>query len=198
VEAMDWIKIEDAQPEIHEYRPGSGTGSSDAVLVFLDAETENGSQFDVWRMYRGGRGDTTSIYWDWDYPKVTHWMPTPLPPKEIQIEQSKHLVIEIGVSAKQLSSQFIDGLAQRPKLVCIGHQTTTGEIGLDVVAAELVDVEKVGDGLGAKFYAHLQVLKTPMGSLLNALDPLSLIVNFSNFTFKDGELVPGYIEIFPK
>ena len=79
VEAMDWIKIEDARPEIHEYRPGSGTGCSDAVLVYLSDEGENESRFDVWRMYRGGRGDTTSIHWDWEYPKVLQWVPIPQP-----------------------------------------------------------------------------------------------------------------------
>jgi len=78
---MEWIKIEDAQPEIHEYRPGSGTGCSDPVLVYLDDETENSSTYDVWRMYRGGRGDTTTIHWDWDHPKVTHWKPLE-PPKD--------------------------------------------------------------------------------------------------------------------
>lgn len=78
---MEWIKIEDAQPEIHEYRPGSGTGCSNPVLVYLDGETENSSTYEVWRMYRGGKGDTTTIHWDWDYPKVTHWKPL-TPPTE--------------------------------------------------------------------------------------------------------------------
>ena len=195
---MKWIKIEDAQPEIHEYRPGSETGNSDAVLVFLDGETENGSQFGVWRMYRGGRGDTTSIYWDWDYPNVTHWMPIS-PPVKIDPVQTNHLVLEVSGSGIQLTCEFIDSLSTHPILVCIGRQTTTGEIDLQKVAAKLVDIEVVGDGLGAKKYAHLEVFpKTQMGSLLNSFDPRMLLVNFSSFSFKDGELVPGYVEILPK
>lgn len=71
---MDWIDINDEQPEIIELWEGSGTGSSVPVLVYFGGEEDGDyNQFAVWRMHRGGRGDTTSIHWDWDYPTVTHW-----------------------------------------------------------------------------------------------------------------------------
>lgn len=194
---MEWIKIEDKQPEIHEYQPGSGTGSSDAVLVCLDDENESGTTFDVWRMYRGGRGDTTSIHWDWDYPKVTHWMPI-VPPKASEAKNYKHMVIQIDESGSQITSNFIDSLQNNTRLVCIGPQAVFGTIDLNKVAATLVDIEQVGDSLGVKRYAHLEVLATPMGSLLETFSPLTLLVHFSNFSFRDGELIPGYIEVLPK
>lgn len=79
---MSWISIQDEQPKINEMWEGSGTGHSDPVLVFFGGEEDgNGYQYAVWRMYRGGRGDTTSIHWDWDYPIVTHWKPLGGAPK---------------------------------------------------------------------------------------------------------------------
>lgn len=59
---------------------GYGTGCSDPVLVYFGGELDdNGNAFAVWRFRRGGRGDTTSTFWDWDYPLVTHWCPLEAP-----------------------------------------------------------------------------------------------------------------------
>jgi hypothetical protein len=77
----DWIDVRERTPEIHENSPGSGTGVSDPVLVYLDDEHSNEARMEVWRCFRGGRGDRTSIHWDWDSPKVTHWKPLDAPPK---------------------------------------------------------------------------------------------------------------------
>lgn len=76
----NWIDVKDRLPEIHEYAPGSGTGISDPVLVYLDDVHNNESRVEVWYFRRGGQGDTTSTYWDWDSPRVTHWQPVPPPP----------------------------------------------------------------------------------------------------------------------
>jgi hypothetical protein len=73
----DWIPVEKMLPKIKEHYPGTGTGSSKQVMVYSPDCPEGPVQ--VWRCYRGGRGDTTSIHWDYDY-KVTHWMPLPPPP----------------------------------------------------------------------------------------------------------------------
>lgn len=75
--APEWIPVAERLPKIKEMCRGSGTGSSDPVLVLLDDEDSRGSTVAVWRCFRGGQGDTTSIHWDWDEPKVTHWMPLP-------------------------------------------------------------------------------------------------------------------------
>lgn len=76
-----WISIDERLPEIIEMYPGSGTGNSDPVLVYLDDENDEGKQIAVWRCFRGGQGDTTTIHWDWKSPKVTHWQPLPAPPQ---------------------------------------------------------------------------------------------------------------------
>ena len=198
VELMNWIKIEDAQPEIHEYRPGSGTGCSDPVLVYLDGETENSSTYDVWRMYRGGRGDTTTIHWDWEHPKVTHWKPLE-PPKDVLTKLDTTLVFEVSSSAP-IPYEYIESLSQHPRYVCIGNQTNDVSINLADVAGVVVDIEEVGDGWGSRQYAHVRVLNTPKGKILAALnyDPLSLKVHFSNFQSINGRVHPTYIEILPK
>lgn len=75
-----WIDLLDEQPEIKEFRRGSGTGCSEPVLVYFGGELDdNGNAFAVWRFRRGGRGDTTSTFWDWDHPIVTHWCPVEAP-----------------------------------------------------------------------------------------------------------------------
>ena len=80
---QQWISVEDRLPEIVEWQPGSVAGISDPVLVYLDSEGESGSRMEVWSLRRGGRGDLTSLYWDWDSPKVKYWMPLP-PAPEVQ------------------------------------------------------------------------------------------------------------------
>ena len=77
---QQWISVEDRLPDIIEWSPGSVAGISDPVLVYLDSEGESGSRMEVWSLRRGGRGDRTSLYWDWDSPKVTHWRPLPAAP----------------------------------------------------------------------------------------------------------------------
>ncbi len=77
---QQWISVEDRLPDIIEWSPGSVAGISDPVLVYLDSEGESGSRMEAWSLRRGGRGDRTSLYWDWDSPKVTHWMPLPPAP----------------------------------------------------------------------------------------------------------------------
>lgn len=73
-----WISVADSLPEIIENAPGSGTGSSDPVLVWIEDGDSSGVQ--CWRLFRGGNGDTHSLHWDWDA-NVTHWMPIPPPPE---------------------------------------------------------------------------------------------------------------------
>ena len=76
----EWVSVNDRLPPIKENYPGSGTGHSKPVLVYMPGKPK-GDDYDVQRCYRGGRGDTTSIHWDWGEP-VTHWMPLPIIPKK--------------------------------------------------------------------------------------------------------------------
>lgn len=73
----DWIPVEKQHPRIIENYPGSGTGKSKPVLVFDPSDPDD--PLKVQRCWRGGKGDTTTIHWDWGG-HITHWMPLPPPP----------------------------------------------------------------------------------------------------------------------
>lgn len=68
---MEWISIKDKLPEVRQLT--SGIITSDRLLIFVDGDISVG-------YYNGS-------YWndegnDWNYVKVTHWMPLPEPPEE--------------------------------------------------------------------------------------------------------------------
>lgn len=72
-EAFEWVSVEDGLPRVND-RWGPGVGYSEPVLVcFGDECDDNGSSYAVWRFRRGGCGDLTTEYWDFDWPLVTHW-----------------------------------------------------------------------------------------------------------------------------
>lgn len=73
---MEWINVKERLPEIEEWEPGCVAGRSDPVLVYCEGFVNDTPvalyQFAVASLSKGGRGDLTSLYWDFDF-EPTHW-----------------------------------------------------------------------------------------------------------------------------
>ena len=70
-----WIPVEERLPE-----------SDDNVLVIVNGECKTMTFEEAYMLasYYPGEGWIVEEYEDWENPVVTHWMPLPEPPKEVQ------------------------------------------------------------------------------------------------------------------
>ena len=70
-----WIPVEERLPE-----------SDDNVLVIVNGECKTMTFEEAYMLasYYSGDGWIVEWYEEWENPVVTHWMPLPEPPKEVQ------------------------------------------------------------------------------------------------------------------